>query len=150
MGKKTPKGGYEVGYGKPPIQTQVKKGQSGNPSGKSKGAQNLVSLIQTIGAEPIIVSEAGEKKQILKNEAVAKAVYAKAMKGDVAAARLLVAMSEADGVAHKSTLSGFKVTQADIDTLKRHADWVKLLEEAEAEVEKDQAGKEDGSDAHTS
>ncbi len=37
MGKKAPKGSYEVGYGKPPKQTQFKKGQSGNPLGKKEG-----------------------------------------------------------------------------------------------------------------
>jgi len=27
-------GGYEVGYGKPPLQTRFRKGQSGNPRGR--------------------------------------------------------------------------------------------------------------------
>lgn len=29
---------YEVGYGKPPQRTQFKKGQTGNPKGRPKGA----------------------------------------------------------------------------------------------------------------
>ena len=36
----TAKPGYEVGYGKPPKDTRFKPGQSGNPSGRPKGATN--------------------------------------------------------------------------------------------------------------
>ena len=31
-----PSGGYEVGYGKPPLQTRLRKGQSGNPRGRPR------------------------------------------------------------------------------------------------------------------
>ena len=36
---------YAVGYGKPPRQTQFKKGQSGNPNGRARGSKNLATLI---------------------------------------------------------------------------------------------------------
>lgn len=32
--------GYEVGYGKPPKSTRFKKGQSGNPGGRPRGASS--------------------------------------------------------------------------------------------------------------
>jgi hypothetical protein len=34
--KKAPSPTYEVGYGKPPVHTRFRKGQSGNPSGRPK------------------------------------------------------------------------------------------------------------------
>jgi hypothetical protein len=36
---------YEVGYGRPPIHTRFKPGQSGNPAGRPKGAQNFATEI---------------------------------------------------------------------------------------------------------
>jgi hypothetical protein len=36
---------YEIGYGRPPIHTRFKPGQSGNPAGRPKGAQNSATEI---------------------------------------------------------------------------------------------------------
>jgi Family of unknown function (DUF5681) len=38
--------GYEVGYAKPPKQNQFKRGQSGNPSGRSKNRASYAALIR--------------------------------------------------------------------------------------------------------
>lgn len=35
---------YEVGYGRPPVATRFKAGQSGNPSGRAKGTRNLTTV----------------------------------------------------------------------------------------------------------
>lgn len=37
--------GYDVGYGKPPVATRFKQGQSGNPKGRPKGAKNKRSAL---------------------------------------------------------------------------------------------------------
>lgn len=41
-------GGYDVGYGKPPKETQFEPGHSGNPKGRPKGAQNADTLARKI------------------------------------------------------------------------------------------------------
>ena len=33
----TPRGGYAIGYGKPPVHTRVAKAQPGNPGGRPHG-----------------------------------------------------------------------------------------------------------------
>jgi hypothetical protein len=35
---------YDVGYGKPPVQTRFRKGQSGNPKGRGKGSRNFATV----------------------------------------------------------------------------------------------------------
>lgn len=42
-----------VGYGCPPVQSQFKPGQSGNPSGRAKGSQNLKTLFNKVLNEEI-------------------------------------------------------------------------------------------------
>ena len=36
---------YAVGYGKPPVETQFRKGQSGNPGGRRRGTESLAMLL---------------------------------------------------------------------------------------------------------
>lgn len=39
---------YEVGYGKPPVRTQFKKGQSGNPKGFPRGETKLAWALRRL------------------------------------------------------------------------------------------------------
>ena len=49
---------YEVGYGKPPVHTQFKPGQSGNPKGRPKGAKNKRPKLNEERLKGIILDEA--------------------------------------------------------------------------------------------
>jgi hypothetical protein len=55
---------YEIGYGKPPKQTQFQKGRSGNPKGRPKVAKNLPALILKIFGEKIVVKSQGKTRSI--------------------------------------------------------------------------------------
>jgi hypothetical protein len=37
-----------VGYGNPPVHSQFKKGQSGNPGGRKKGCRNFKTILATV------------------------------------------------------------------------------------------------------
>lgn len=138
MSKKPPKGpDYEVGYGKPPCHSQFKKGQSGNPAGRESGVPNTRSLIEKEGSEQMTITENGIQKVITKREATIKALYAKAMKGDVSAVKTLLEADRKNEGAAKAG-SNHELTEADLGVLMRHADWVKLVEAAEAEVDDDE------------
>lgn len=75
-----------VGYCKPPRSTQFRKGQSGNPSGRPKGATDPRAALRKALSETIIISENGERKTVTKLEAAAKQMANQAVKGDPRAA----------------------------------------------------------------
>ncbi|WP_170369249.1 DUF5681 domain-containing protein [Ruegeria arenilitoris] len=73
---------YEVGYGKPPKHTRFKKGQSGNPKGRPKGARGLSASLKRELESKITVREGNREIRITKAEAMAKRLAASALKGD--------------------------------------------------------------------
>jgi hypothetical protein len=81
---------YDVGYAKPPRQTQFKKGQSGNPRGRPGGAKNLSTLLSEALNEPVIVAENGRHRKITKRQAAFKQLVNEAAKGNWRALKLLV------------------------------------------------------------
>ena len=81
---------YEVGYGKPPRNTQFKKGQSGNPRGRPSGSKNLATLVNEALNETVIVVENGRRRTIPQREAFAKQVVNRSTKADWRAAKILL------------------------------------------------------------
>ena len=64
---------YDVGYGKPPKETQFRKGQSGNPNGrpkKKKTDQSLKAAVQDMLAGKVPVIMNGKKHQVEVVEAL--------------------------------------------------------------------------------
>ena len=59
---------YKVGPGRPPLHTRFRKGQSGNPGGRSK--KKLHVLLADALNEEVSVTIDGERRQITKREAV--------------------------------------------------------------------------------
>ena len=59
---------YTANYRQPPSHTRFKKGQSGNPRGRS--AKNLAALLAVALNEKVTVTENGKRRQVTKREAV--------------------------------------------------------------------------------
>ena len=76
---------YEVGYGKPPKRTRFRKGRSGNPKGRPKGAKSIWAVLDKVLREKVMVREGGKRKRITKIEASFKSLLDQAMKGNVRA-----------------------------------------------------------------
>ena len=81
---------YEVGYGKPPRNTQFKKGQSGNPRGRPSASKNLATLVSVALNEPVIVVENGGRRKITKREAIIKQLVNRSTKADWRAIKILL------------------------------------------------------------
>ena len=83
---KTP-GDYEVGYGKPPKNTQFQKGSSGNPGGRPKKSRDFDSELLREAESFITINDNGQRRRISKIEGIAKQLTNKAMTGNIPAAR---------------------------------------------------------------
>ena len=73
---------YEVGYGIPPKNTRFKKGQSGNPRGRPKGAKSWKTLLEEVLNERITVVINGKPRRITKKRALTMQAYNVAMRTD--------------------------------------------------------------------
>ena len=82
-------GNYDVGYRKPPKSGQFKKGQSGNPKGRTKGTKNLKTDLKEELSEKLIIKVAGEPQKVSKQRAFVKGLAAKAISGETRAMTLL-------------------------------------------------------------
>ena len=87
-----PESDYEVGYGKPPKNSQFSKGQSGNPKGRPKGALSLASVLEAALSERVDIRENGKSRTLSKLDVVIKQAVNKAASGDLAAIRFVTQM----------------------------------------------------------
>jgi hypothetical protein len=81
---------YKVGPGRPPLHTRFKRGQSGNPGGRSK--KQLSALLADALNEPVLVTIDGERRKITKREAVVHQLVDKSTSADLRATKMLLDM----------------------------------------------------------
>jgi Family of unknown function (DUF5681) len=82
---------YEIGYGRPP-RNQFKKGQSGNPNGRPKGAKSLSDRLMKALNELVTIIENGSRRKIPKCDALVKQLLNKALGGDIRSIKLILEM----------------------------------------------------------
>jgi hypothetical protein len=80
---------YEVGYGRPPVHTRFRKGQSGNPRGPRARGKTMPEAIRTALRAKVIVTENGQRKSMPYIEVIARQLAKKAAGGDLSAIRTI-------------------------------------------------------------
>lgn len=95
---KLPDGGpMRAGYKSPPVHSRFKPGQSGNPSGRAKGSQNLKTLFNKILKEQVSLREGSAVRQVSKAEALMRGLVIGALKGDTRSIGTLFRFAEQTG-----------------------------------------------------
>jgi hypothetical protein len=88
-----PKGRFKaadyVGYGHPPRHTQFKKGQSGNPAGRPRGAKSLKRTVEELLTKKIQISESGKTRRVPVFEAMLLRQISMALNGNLRAIETL-------------------------------------------------------------
>ncbi|BAT58553.1 hypothetical protein GJW-30_1_01079 [Variibacter gotjawalensis] len=74
--------------------TRFKPGQSGNPTGRPKGALGFAAIVKKLLHGKITITENGRRKKISRAEALAHSIIKKAFSGDMKALAFLANFQE--------------------------------------------------------
>lgn len=83
-----------VGYGRPPVDTRFKKGQSGNPRGRPSGSRNRRQMFEEAFWHEVTVSIGGEPKTMAAIEALLLATAQRSLSGSMKEAAALLRLAE--------------------------------------------------------
>jgi hypothetical protein len=91
---RTPKGEYEVGYGRPPQAARFQPGRSGNPAGRRKAPKSVGVLLQEALATRVTVQENGQPRRLTVQEVIIRGLVNDAARRDHRALRVLLLLME--------------------------------------------------------
>ena len=83
---------YQVGYGKPPLHSRFKKGQSGNPRGRPLFPKSLVADLLDAMNQRVVVAENGRRRRMTKRQAMIAQLVNKSATADLRATKMLLDM----------------------------------------------------------
>lgn len=113
---------YEVGYGRPPKETQFARGRSGNPRGRPKGSKNLATLVLKESRQPVRINGPSGVRTVSKLQAAIMQLGNKSAQGDLRASReflTLVQRSEESAAAGSRTEGVQEADQRTMQNLLR-------------------------------
>jgi hypothetical protein len=84
----------KVGYKHPPVKSQFRQGQSGNPRGRRKGQRNLAAVLAEVLCQTVTVKQGGKAQRMSKGEALIQMLLTKAHKGDGRAIKATLYLTE--------------------------------------------------------
>jgi Family of unknown function (DUF5681) len=146
MTNESAKGGDVVGYGRPPVHSRFREGQSGNPKGRPKGRCNIKSELKEIAAKKIVVRDGETERRVSLAAANLYAHGVKGAKGDVRSSNLFFSRMDkmglldsenersAEHVAWGDQPVGAALTQRPSDSLFENLDLNLLSREEQIEL----------------
>jgi hypothetical protein len=92
-----PSGEYPIGYGRPPVESRFRKGESGNPRGRPRGTKtaSAKAVVLQEAYRPITVREGDDVLTLPAIQAVMRQLVRLAAKGNGPAQRKLIDMVQA-------------------------------------------------------
>lgn len=104
---------YEVGFGKPPRETQFRSGVSGNPKGRPKGSKNLASIVLAESRQKVRINSPRGSRQVTKLEAAVMQLGNKSAQGDLGASSEFFALVQRSEEAVASSRGPLQITELD-------------------------------------
>jgi hypothetical protein len=87
-----------VGYGRPPVHTRFRKGQSGNPKGRRKGQRNIHTVVDEVLRQRITIREGDRIRSVSKLDGIIVTIVNSALKGDAKALTTFITTLRALGM----------------------------------------------------
>jgi hypothetical protein len=84
----------KVGYKHPPVNSQFRKGQSGNPRGRRKNQRNLAPVLTEILSQFVTVKQGGKSRRVSKGDALILVLMSQAQNGDGRALKAMLSCME--------------------------------------------------------
>jgi len=89
---------YQVGYKRPPTETQFKSGQRANPKGRPPGSPNLKTVVERALKRKIPVRRGDKVSEVTTMEAMCETFALKAAQGDRHAAGVVINLATKSGI----------------------------------------------------
>lgn len=83
-----------VGYGRPPVHTRFKPGESGNRRGRPKGSKSIESICRSLLSRKVTVQDGNGRRSVPVLEAILLASSQRAIRGDNRAAKLIIELGQ--------------------------------------------------------
>ena len=110
---------YPVGYGKPPVDGQMKKGYDPRRTGRPKGSKNVATYLAELAESKVAATIGGKKRMVTMTQAVTMRFAANALAGNnKAVSDYLDWMDKIESRAEAARPSEYPVSDADLAIIK--------------------------------
>lgn len=110
----------DIGYKKPPKHARFKPGQSGNPSGRKKGAANFATDLEVELREMVVIEDGGGEVRVTKQQAIIKALIALAIKGDLRAISAIALFTQKNDRNDEKLVEVAGATANELEIMRAH------------------------------